>query len=235
MRSTDLHGGGQIGRSPGLAVRRRPRDPGRLIDYVTLGGDDHEAGADPGREAGYAAGYAEGAAAARAEAETHARQTRLRVARAIDALARANEAATDAFAERRHELERSVAGFAFELVETLVGRELELASHPGRDAVARALASDRGAMPATARIHPDDAESLSSADVTGLAGARQLTFVVDPTVEPGGALVEIGGATIDSQWSTAVQRVCRLLVGPAADVETRAELEAGAGGPQVAP
>lgn len=209
--------------SGGLSVRRRPHDPGVPIDYVLLSPDAGPGAvdaADAGHDAGFEAGYAEGLQTARVQAAEEARQARARLDRACDALAQASDAAERAFAERHAALEQSVAAFAFELVEALVGRELELATHPGRDAVARALAADRGTLPATARIHPADAETFSGTDAGLLAGSRTLTFVVDESVEPGGALVDIGGATIDAQLSTALERVREVLIGEAADSAT---------------
>ncbi len=43
--------------------------------------------------------------------------------------------------------------------------------------------------------------------------SRLLTVVADPTVEPGGALVEVGATTIDSQLSRALERVRAVIVG----------------------
>jgi flagellar biosynthesis/type III secretory pathway protein FliH len=37
--------------------------------------------------------------------------------------------------------------------------------------------------------------------------------VADPTVEPGGAMVEIGSTTIDSQLSRALERVRAVIAG----------------------
>ncbi len=83
--------------------------------------------------------------------------------------------------------------------------------------MARALAADHSAVPATVRIHPDDAAALRAVDDEALTGTRELSIVLDPSVEPGGALVEIGEATIDSQISTAVQRVRDVLIGEQAE------------------
>lgn len=204
----------------GMSVRRCPRDPGVPIDYVALSAATEPSAPDAGHDAGFEAGYAEGHEAARAEAHEEARRTRARLEQALEALGTAGRLAEHAFATRQQELEESVTAFAFELVETLVGRELALTAHPGRDAVVRALASDHSGLPATARIHPDDAEALCSVDADALAGTRELTIVVDGSVEPGGALVEIGGATIDGQLSTAVQRVREVLLGLPGDADS---------------
>jgi flagellar assembly protein FliH len=204
---------GDLGRSHAMSVRRRPQDPSVPIDYVLLAGDAGPGAAEAEHDAGYAAGYAAGQDAARAEAVSEAGLAHARLEQALGALGQASRAAVLACAERRDQLEHSVTAFAFELVETLVGRELALSTHPGRDAVARALAVDRSDAPATVRIHPDDAGALSDLDADALTGTRELHIVVDASVEPGGALVEIGEATIDSQISAAVQRVRDMLLG----------------------
>ena len=41
---------------------------------------------------------------------------------------------------------------------------------------------------------------------------REVCVVPDPAVEPGGALVEIGKATLDGQLSTALERVRQVLL-----------------------
>ncbi len=201
-----------LGRSHGVSVRPRPHDPGVPIDYVVLSKDAEASAADAGREAGYEDGLAAGQDMARTEAVEAARRAHARLEQALGALGHASHEAGLAFADRREQLEHSVTAFAFDLVETLLGRELALTADPGRDAVARALALDGSALPALVRIHPDDAEALRSVDGDALAGARELTVVADASVEPGGAVVEIGEATIDSQLSAAVQRVRDILV-----------------------
>ena len=201
--------------SAGLSVRRRPSDPGVPIEYAVLShASEAGDGAEAARDAGFQAGFAEGLEAARTQAAEAARRDRASVQQALGALADASGAAAATFAERRGELEHSVTAFAFELVETLVGRELALATEPGRDAVARALAADDTGLPATVRLHPDDTEALRGVDEDALAGSRELTIVADASVTPGGALVLIGGSTIDSQLSTALQRVRDVLLGP---------------------
>ena len=197
-----------------MTVRRRRGDPGVPIEYVALAATNEACELEAGRSAGFEVGYAEGWEAAHAEAREQAHQASARLDSALAALEAACLGATSAFTERRDQLERSVTAFAFELVQTLVGRELALAAHPGRDAVARALAADAGGLPATVRLHPEDAEALGDADAESgaLATTRAVTIVSDSTVAPGGALVEIGDATIDGQLTTALQRVREVLV-----------------------
>ena len=197
----------------GFSVRRDPLDRGRPIDYDlfpdSLGEGDTT---DHAYEAGYEAGFADGRREAEREARDAERAVMARVDRAVAALDRSTAAARSAYEERSAELERAVPGFAFDLLEALFGRESELAIEPGRDAIARALALDESTLPVVARLSPGDADTIG--DVADLAGSRTLTVVADAAVEPGGALVEIGSTTIDSQLSPAIERVRALIAGP---------------------
>jgi flagellar assembly protein FliH len=199
---------------PGLSVRRDPLDRGRPIDYDLLFPDALETGdmEDRAHMAGYETGYADGRREAEKEARDAERAILARVERAVSALQSSTDAARLAYEERGVELERVVPRFAFDVLEALFGRESELAMDPGRDAIARALALDESTLPAIARLSPDDAATIG--DLADLAPSRSLTVVADPTVEPGGALVEIGSTTIDSQLTPALERVRAVIAGP---------------------
>ncbi|MFZ0249318.1 MAG: FliH/SctL family protein [Acidimicrobiales bacterium] len=209
--------GPRISEGHGLTVRRDPLDPGRPIGYDRLfpGALDDGIPPDGGYAAGYEAGYADGQRAAETEARETERRSTARVDTAVSALCRAAHAARLAYEERSGILERAVPQFAFALLEELFGRESVLAVDPGRDAIARALALDDGMLPAVARLSPGDAAVVG--DLADLAPSRQVTVVADPTVEPGGALVEIGSTTIDSQLAHALRRVRAVLVGQPAE------------------
>jgi flagellar assembly protein FliH len=205
--------GPRIADGLGLSVRRRPRDPASPIAYASLSPCALVEGvaADGGQAAGYEAGYADGQRDAEAAAGDAERDRLARVDRALTALSRSVDAARSAYEQRAAELEGAVPQFAFDLLETLFGRESVLAVDPGREAVARALALDESALPAVARLSPDDAATIG--DLTDLSPARRLTVVPDPTIEPGGALVEVGSTTIDSQLSRALDRVRAVIIG----------------------
>jgi flagellar assembly protein FliH len=196
--------------SQGLSVRRDPLDRGTPIDYALLFPDATEAGEsqDSAHAAGYEAGYADGRREAEKEGRDSERAVLARVERAVAALRRSTDAARAAYEERAGELERVVPRFAFELF----GRESELAIDPGRDAIVRALALDETTLPIIVRLAPDDAATIG--ELADLAPSRSLTVVADPAVEPGGALVEIGSTTIDSQLSPALERVRAIIAGP---------------------
>ena len=201
--------GPRILEGQGLSVRRRPLDPGRPIDYASLSTCALVEGVPADR--GYEAGYADGQRDAETAARDAERASAARVDNAITALSRTMDAARSAYEERSAQLESAVPRFAFELLEALFGRESMLAVDPGREAVARALALDESYLPAVARLSPDDADTLR--DIAELSPSRPLTVVADPTVEPGGAMVEIGSTTIDSQLSRALERVRAVMVG----------------------
>jgi flagellar assembly protein FliH len=204
-------------RSPdrrGLSVRRDPLDRGRPIDYATLDPCllEDTVVADRGYEAGYADGQLDAAAAA-TEVQLEAL---VRIDNAVSALGRSADAARSAYEDRSAQLENVVPRFAFELLEVLFGREAVLAVDPGRDAIARALALDESTLPALARLSPDDVATIG--DLGDLSPSRPLTVVADPTIEPGGALVEVGSTTIDSQLSQALDRVRAVLISQDAEV-----------------
>ena len=166
-----------------------------------------------------AAAYAEGFAAGRADGEHEGREAGFAVGRAeaSAALERAAAAllaaATDLAGRDAIALESvtvEIADLAVAVVEGLLGRELTALDDPGRAAVERALAlaPDRG--PIVARLNPvDHAAVLAVADE--LAPGREMELVVDPTIEPGGAVVEVGACRVDAQLSAAVARVREVL------------------------
>ncbi len=183
--------------------------PCALVEGVT---------ADQGHAAGYEAGYAEGQRDAEAAASEAERENVARIENAVSALRRSVDAAQSAYQGRSAELESAVPRFAFDLLEVLFGRESVLAVDPGREAVARALALEESTLPAVARLSPDDADTIG--ELADLWPSGPLTVVADPTVEPGGALVEVGSTTIDSQLSRALERVRAVIVGQPEEVRS---------------
>ena len=70
--------------------------------------------------------------------------------------------------------------------------------------------STRGWQPATVRLNPADVEAL---DARRSRPGRSPWWPT-PSVEPGGAVVEIGRATLDGQLGPALERVRQVLLGP---------------------
>lgn len=160
---------------------------------------------------GYEDGYAEGLAKAALEAAAMREEEHKRAESAFAALSKALKSVQEAGILMRSELETTVPKVAFALLEQLLGRELELSANPGREAVARALALDAGSQRATIRLNPRDIEVLG--DIGDLTTGREVSVLADPGVELGGALVDVGGATVDAQVGTALERVKKVLFG----------------------
>ncbi|HEV8625104.1 MAG TPA: FliH/SctL family protein [Acidimicrobiia bacterium] len=103
-------------------------------------------------------------------------------------------------------LEDTLARTAFDLAAAVVGRELQLSSSPGADALARALALVPAGCVATARLHPNDVAALG-------AVSEAVAVIADPAIEPGGCILEVGDSRIDAQLGSALDRVRAALSG----------------------
>jgi flagellar assembly protein FliH len=156
-------------------------------------------------EQGYRDGYDAGMAAARLQEA--ARIDELRIAAA--AMARAADALVAAQTGALAHIESLVPDLAFELTQLLIGRELELAQSPGRDAVVRALALAPDSGSVTVRLNPADAELVG--DLGDVAGGRPLTIVADPQVSPGDCIAEADATRIDATLASALDRVRQAL------------------------
>jgi flagellar assembly protein FliH len=159
----------------------------------------------------YAEGHAEGLEAATRDAARMKAEEADRLTVALGALAAAVEASHDAESRRWAEVQAAVGRLAFGVVEALVAHELRTASDPGREAIVRAMSTDHGLTPATVRLNPVDLDTLGQ--LGELGRTRELRVVADPSVESGGALVDLGKATIDAQVGTALERVRQVLLG----------------------
>jgi flagellar assembly protein FliH len=160
---------------------------------------------------GYEAGYAKGLAEANREAALRREDDAARVEAMIEVLSSAVAGAKETAATVRVEIERAAPKLAFQLLEQLLAREVELASDPGIEAITRVLASDQSTQPAIIRMNPLDVEALG--DVTSMSLGRDVTFVADSSIETGGAVLEIGKATLDAQLGAALERVRHVLTG----------------------
>lgn len=161
-----------------------------------------------GRADGFAEGHAEGIATGRAEAEAVALQ---RLATAIDGLALAAEATSRRDAVALADIEESVVDLAVGLAAAIIEREVRSIDGTTTDAVRRALrlAPERGGM--VVRLHPDEVAGL--ADVADLAPGRDLEVVADPSIRPGGCLVENDTTQVDARVETALARARAVLLG----------------------
>lgn len=184
-------------------------DPRRIEDAVA---DGYRTGYEAGRQAGEEAGRA--AAAASIEAER--RQRAAEWAALLSAAAAAVEDGRRQLAEVADALAERSAEAAFRLTEVLVGRELALATNPGVDAVARALAAAPTGVALDLHLHPGDAADLDLEAVEALAGPRDVTVVPDPAVTPGGCRAVAGTTEVDADLARALDRVRAVLLGTGA-------------------
>jgi flagellar assembly protein FliH len=102
-----------------------------------------------------------------------------------------------------------VAFTAFRIAEVLVGHESSTSASPGRDAIVRALLFAPKDGMVTAFLHPEDAETLGDPD--SVLPGRALTVVADPSLTPGGCIVEVAGCRIDARIDDAIDRIRSLL------------------------
>jgi flagellar assembly protein FliH len=202
---------GAVGRAAGL--RRLGQPTAVTTTYERRGhhAESLEAQRTATLRQAYADGHAEGMADAAREAARLRAEEADRLTVALSALAAAVEASRQAETRRWAELQATAPRLAFQIVEALVGHELRTASDPGGEAIVRALSIDHGLMPATVRLNPGDVDALGALGELGTT--RELRVVADPSVESGGALVDLGRATIDAQVGTALERVRRVLLG----------------------
>jgi flagellar assembly protein FliH len=177
-----------------------------------------EQGTAEGHRAGYAAGMAlaaaEAAVAAEQAAQVAAADEARRESQLDNALALLATAA-DAFRQRETtalaEIEDTVTDLALQIARAVLDREVAASENPGREAVARALTLAPRDCPATVRVSPADAASLG--DLETLGAGRHLVVVADPTIEPGGCVVDAAGRQVDAQIGPALKRVADALQG----------------------
>ncbi|WP_179210887.1 FliH/SctL family protein [Cellulomonas iranensis] len=204
---------------PATHAPERPAEPAGVRAVALARLDAPAAGDDGARAAGWAAGYAAGARRAAADAAEQAARTAQQAAHdaqvraaehasalaALDAASRALQARTapvvaDALA--------TVRTAALELAVALLGVELGDASSAARAALARVLAEPDVPDDAVVHLHPRDLAALPGTD--GLA----VTFVADPALAPGDAVLEHADGHVDARIGTAVQRVRDALEAP---------------------
>jgi len=165
--------------------------------------DEHEHAV---REA-WARGYEEGRIAGEL-----AEMARLRTAvhaaeHALDELRAAEETWTG-------RIEENVCALAAAIARQVIGRELH--GDPGviSDLVRRALTEFPIDQSLTVRVHPLDLSAISAASLAGaesIGGGRELRWVADARLAPGGCMVEGRHRIIDGRIDTSLERVFRRL------------------------
>lgn len=170
------------------------------------------------RAEGYAAGWAEGRrrAAADAERETAERRAELDALRAdaaerqdvlLAALRTTVDRAGAELRERQADLGVAAVDLALDLVQTFLGRELEVAREPGLDAVRRAVAAVETDVRIVVRLHPDDLATVHpDADLD-----PRVTLLADPSLGRGDAVAETADNVVDATVAGALARVREVL------------------------
>lgn len=166
-------------------------------------GDGFEQGLAAGREAGYRDGLAS------AEQDAVA-MVQARFASATQSLETAVRKLDEHDRLVLAQMEDAIVELGLGVARAILDREIATAGEPGRDALARALALAPDHTSYLARLNPADFDSIG--EVADLAPGRQIELASDPSVEPGGCVIEAGAARIDAQIDTALARVREVLL-----------------------
>ena len=166
-----------------------------------------------GREEGYAEGHAAGHAEGWHEGES-AEAARLGEAKmAVEQALAEITAATRPWIDAAEE---NVAALAVAVARQILDRELRGSTAAFAELVRRALAEFPVDERVRIRLHPADLAAISALpgpgdDSFSVTGGREAAWVADPTVGPGGCLVEGRTRIIDGRVDLALERVYRSL------------------------
>ena len=106
--------------------------------------------------------------------------------------------------------EENIAAIAVAVTRHIVEREVTVAHTIVRDLVQRALSHFPIDQTITVRLHPDDAETCSSAAMADSAGrVKDVRWIADPHIIRGGCLVEGRERIIDGRVDTSLERAYR--------------------------
>ena len=206
-----------------LLVDARRHRPGGLVATEPEGPDPLEvlaAEVESIRSEAYAAGRRQAEEELAAQYHAMLKKYAADTARLVSALTEAVAAVESGRAEAVEVLAGDAAELAFALVETMVGREIELASAPGVDAVKRALALVPDDEPLVFHLHPEDLDAVRERAGDAGLDSRGLSFVADPEVGRGGCVVDAGPCRIDASIDSALERV-RAAIGASGGSSTR--------------
>ncbi len=205
--------------SPYLTGRRA--DP-RLVDPTMTRAFDEIAVAvrEKAQADGHKEGYAEGLALGydevghlrvedQAKFEERERDRTAMLQGALDVLDAAAEHLEQRQATSLLDVEELALRAAYEIAEAIIGRELELATDPARDAVNRAFALLPVTTDVVLRLHPDDARAL--ADAQDWTQGRSVHVVVDPSLAQGDCMADAGSTHVDARIGAALERVRAVL------------------------
>lgn len=145
------------------------------------------------------------------------RAERLRLRGAVHAAEQALDVLRDGEARWLSNLEENVAAIATAVAHQIIMREIGLAPEIVRDLAARAVQEFALDQALVIRINPGDLESLKSAERTDpnvlapVVAARDIRWVGDARMEPGGCVVEGRERIVDGRVDTGLERIYRRL------------------------
>jgi flagellar biosynthesis/type III secretory pathway protein FliH len=157
------------------------------------------------RAAGYAAGRAEGELS---------EGTRLRSA--VSAMETALDTIRESEAKWQECVTENIAALAVTVARHIVGRELNADAATFADLVKRALAEFPIDQPMRVRVNPQDLSLLSlptsgGGDPVSIAPNRDVRWLADSRIHPGGCVVEGRERIVDGRVDTALERLYRRL------------------------
>lgn len=155
---------------------------------------------------GYARGLADGEMKARAAAQQH-------VLQAVAALGDATTRLKELTAMAPSVLEENVAALAIVVARQIVAREVALDREIVPNLVRRALTEFPIDQTVRIRINPIDLSVLTTGngpdETAPISGARDASWLADPSVSRGGCLVEGRDRIVDGRVDAALERVYR--------------------------
>jgi flagellar assembly protein FliH len=158
------------------------------------------------------AAYEEGRRAGVAEGEAHARA---QVRSASDTVFTVAHAIAENEQYWQNTLEHNLKTLALAIARQVVGRELRGDAHTLTEIVRAAIAELPNDQDMRVRVNPQDLSMLVTPGVTAempLAPGRELKWIADATIEPGGCIVEARHQVADAQVDTALERIARQLL-----------------------
>lgn len=231
VRGRVLRGGVRVVEAPSNGPAVLERELGAVSESVRAWNPEQvaaalAAGYADGHAQGLSDGYAEGRAQGLAEAKVVEAERSVRAEVACAALG----AAADELRRRQVDaiaaMEENVVDLVVNLTEALLGRELRAASDAPVEALRRGLALAPPESPAVASLHPDDIVALLPVGFAGgiatwedPATGRTVQLVGDPSVEPGGCIVDAGDARVDARLGPALERIRAALSGLDTDAD----------------
>ena len=148
-------------------------------------------------------------------AEAHSRELE-RVAAALATLAAASAEIHASQAIWTENAREHIVALAIAVARHVIARELRGDPHVIADLARRALTHFPANEPVQVRVHPEDLSILTaavSADGGNIrvAPGRDLQWVADPSIEPGGCIVEGRRRVVDGRVDHALERIFQKL------------------------